>query len=281
MWEDNFSQKLKIRAPTSHKVCSECTKHKYIIKKCICNRAAADAQSRMWSRHLQRQYNDRVYYWDLRAASRLGKNVSGQKTLTIIIDSMDRSKWALPRSEALMSKHLGTMHRPNLDVTAAICHGHLCAIYFAEPSIVKGSSWTCEVLCNLLHCLCMQGVDLRDYEVCLHGDNCSKEIKCNSIARLLSLLVSRRRVRRAQLQTLVSGHSHEDVDAFFALLGGYLQTQSELHNPEDFEDAVSRFLSNRSVRPNEPVCLVQRVSQVRDWSLRLKCLRVRPTMTKG
>jgi len=128
-----------------------------------------------------------------------GKNVSGQKTLTIIIDSMDRSKWALPRSEALMSKHLGTMHRPNLDVTAAICHGHLCAIYFAEPSIVKGSSWTCEVLCNLLHCLCMQGVDLREYEVCVHGDNCSKEINCNSIARLLSLLVSRRQVRRAQL----------------------------------------------------------------------------------
>ena len=49
------------------------------IKKCIYNRAAADAQSRMWSRHLQCQYNDRVYYWDLRAASRLGKNVSGQK----------------------------------------------------------------------------------------------------------------------------------------------------------------------------------------------------------
>ena len=56
----------------------------------------------------------------------------------------------------------------------------------------------------------MQGVDLREYEVCVHGDNCSKEINCNSIARLLSLLVSRRQVRRAQLP-------HTLHDQFFSV----------------------------------------------------------------
>lgn len=141
---------------------------------------------------------------------------------------MDRSKWCVPRTAALVSKQLAPLQRPTLDLTAAICHGHMVGIYFAEPLIVKGSSWTCELLANLFHQLTMLGLDLREYEVCIHGDNCSKEVKSNSIARFLALCVNRRRVRRAQIQTLMSGHSHEDVDSFFGLLGGYLQSQTEL-----------------------------------------------------
>lgn len=266
VWESNLAGRLKIRPPTQHKTCSECTRHKYIIRKCGCNRLAAAAQTQQWSNHLKKQYMDRTVYWDLRAQSRLGHDEGGRPVLTIIMDSMDRSKWCVPRTSALQSKQLAPLRRPVLDLTACICHGKLLAIYFAEPSIVKGSSWTCEILMNVFHTLSTQGIDLREYSVVLHGDNCSKEVKSNSVARLLALLVARRRLRHGQLQTLMTGHSHEDVDAFFGLLGSWLQSQSELHDPQMFEDAVAKFLSNNSVRPEEPVRIVQRVSRVRDWT---------------
>lgn len=182
------------------------------------------------------------------------------------MDSMDRSKWALPRTAVLNAKEMDGLVRPKLDVTAVICHGHMCGIFFAEPGVVKGMSWTVELLANCFHILQAQGVDLRRYECILHGDNCSKEVKSNGVARYLALLVSRGRLRRAQLQTLVSGHSHEDVDAFFGLLGKHLETQAELHDAADFQQAIAKFLSNRSVRPQEPLRVCQLVSQIRDWT---------------
>ena len=169
----------------------------------------------MWQRHLDRQYNDRMVYWNARAASRHGYDREGLRTLCLIMDSMDRSKFALPRTAALQSKEMAGLERPRLDCTAVLSHGHLVSIYFAESPIVKGSRWTCEILAHTLHSLTEQGVDLRDYEVILQGDNCSKEVKSNAVLKYLALLVSTRRVRRASIQTLVSGHSHEDIDQFF------------------------------------------------------------------
>ena len=138
---------------------------------------------------------------------------------------------------------------------------------FAEQPVVKGSSWTCDLIANTLHNLAVHHkVDLRDYQLSIQGDNCSKEIKSNAVSRLLGLLVCRRKIRKAFLQTLVTGHSHEDIDQFFSLLGAFLQNQVELHNSVEFEEAVSRFLANKSVRPTEPVRIVQRVHLVRDWN---------------
>ena len=221
----------------------------------------------MWKHHLDRQYNDRRVYWDSRASSRLGYNLENQKTICLIMDSIDRSKFAVPRTGALQSKEMAGLERPRLDMTAVLCHGHAVALFFAEPGIVKGASWTVDVLAHCLHVLQVEcGLDLREYSLQLQGDNCSKEVKSNSVAKFLSLLVARKRLRRADMQTLVSGHSHEDVDQFFSLLSGFLQTQEELHDPAAFEDAIKRFVSNPSVRPHEPLRLVKRVSQVRDWT---------------
>ena len=54
--------------------------------------------------------------------------------------------------------------------------------------------------------------------------------------------------------------------SFFSLLGGYLEGCTELHDPQQFQDAITQFVANRSVRVREPARMVLRVDQVRDWS---------------
>ena len=171
------------------------------------------------------------------------------------------------KRHALASKEMVGLERPRLDMTAVLCHGHAVALFLAEPGIVKGASWTVDVLAHCLHVLQVEcGLDLREYSLKLQGDNCSKELKSNSVAKFLSLLVARKRLRRADLQTLVSGHSHEDIDQFFSVMSAFLASQGELHDAVAFEDAMKTFVSNPSVRPCEPLRIVKRVSQVRDWS---------------
>lgn len=218
MWEDDFKYKLRIRDSSQHSRCSICCKHRAVIRRLTDNREARLAQCRLWDRHISRQYADRQVYWTNRASSRLGTDAGGNRTLTMIVDSMDRSKWVVPRSAALQSKSFSSLIRPVLDCTGMIVHGHYVGIAFAEPHVIKGSDWSCELVVAVLEKLTQSGLDLRSFDLRLHADNCTKELKNNSLCRLLGLLVARGRVRRASLECLQTGHSHEDVDQFFHCL---------------------------------------------------------------
>ena len=180
VWEENFSGLLRVRTAGKHKTCSECIKHKFIIKKLAGNRTAMAAQQKEWACHLDRQYSDRVQYWNCRASSRLGSfDAAGCQTLCVIVDSMDRSKWAIPRAAALGTKELGGLQRPVLDLTCMLAHGVACGVFMGDPRVTKGSSWTCEGLLHLLDVLTRQGLDLRQCELIVQADNCSKECKSN------------------------------------------------------------------------------------------------------
>ena len=229
------------------------------------NQAALACQSRLWGAHMNKQFSDREVYWSNRSMSRLGQDLSGERVLTLIIDSMDHAKWALPRSGYLAAKQFNSLQRPHMDCTAVICHGHSVTVAFAEPHIVKGSDFTCELILYVLDQLTRAGLDLREYHINIQADNCSKECKNNGVVRLVSFLCSRRSIRSARLLFCVSGHSHEDVDQFFSLLGSFLQTQSELHDPPQFMNALKSYLGNRAVRPDEPMRDVVKIDRFRDW----------------
>lgn len=266
VWEEGFSNLLRIRAPSQHGKCATCATHKEIIRKLGSNEAARLEQSRLWSQHLNKQFADRRIYWKNRALSRLGSDNQGRKVLTIIIDSMDHSKWALPRSKAFESKAFSGMIRPHLDCTGLIAHGHLVMIAFAEGHIVKGANWTCELLSMALQKLSAT-TDLREYELHVQADNSSRECKSNTVARYLSLIVARHRVRCARLQCCVTGHSHEDIDQFFSLLGSYLESCHEVHTPSQFCNSLREYLANRSVRPPETLRDVRKIDVVHAWTI--------------
>ena len=235
------------------------------MRKLTHHKEALAMQARMWGKHMEKQFNDRQVYWNLRALSRLGQDASGKKTICLILDGMDRSKWAVPRSAVLAAKSLNGLVRPNLDCTGIIVHGHMVATAFGYPGVIKGANWTCDLLTWVFDRLTQSGLDLRDYEVNIQSDNATKESKNNGVARLLSVCVGRRLLRCARMHYCVSGHSHEDIDQYFSLLGSYLQTQSELHDPEQFAESMRKYLANSSVRPLEAMREVIQVDQCREW----------------
>lgn len=271
MWEESFSNRLRIRPTSQHSKCATCMKHKAIMRKLSNHQEALAMQSRLWGRHMERQFADRQCYWHHRSMSRVGHDIHGLPTLCIIIDGMDRGKWAVPRSGILASKAFNGLNRPSLDCTALIAHGHCVCTAFGHPNVIKGANWTCDLITFLLDRLTAAGTDLRAHSLTLQADNCSKESKNNTTARLLATLVGKGLLRSARLQYCMSGHSHEDIDQYFSLLSTFLQTQCELHEPMEFQQALRRYLSNPSVRPLERLREVVQVDQVRDWSLYLFC----------
>ncbi len=137
----------------------------------------------------------------------------------------------------------------------------------ADQTVVKGANFTIELLLHAFDKLTRAGIDLRHAEVNVQCDNCSKEAKSNAVLRLLSVLVGKRRLGSARLQSLQSGHSHEDIDQFFSLLGSFMSTKKELYNPEHVLNELRTYLSNPAVRPREGMKNAYMVSSTRDWPL--------------
>ena len=88
-------------------------------------------------------------------------------------------------------------------------------------------------------------IDYRKCHISLHGDNSSKELKNNSVLRLLSGLTSTRRVRSASLSTLMSDHSHEDINQSFSSLAAWIQAQSEVHTTDALPNYAWNLASSR------------------------------------
>ena len=73
-----------------------------------------------------------------------------------------------------------------------------------------------------------------------------------------------------ELRFLQSGHSHEDVDAWFSVLSNVIESHKHLQTPQDFQRLLQDFLTDLTQRPHElhwrDVVLV---NAIRDWSFDL------------
>ena len=63
----------------------------------------------------------------------------------------------------------------------------------------------------------------------------------------------------------MTGHSHEDVDAFFSNVANLIESHQELHTPDSFIRLLQTWLADKSIRPHEHVREVTKVDHVRDW----------------
>lgn len=202
------------------------------------------------------------------------KKPDGSRLLALTIDSIDHSKFAVPRSPSMSSKAFGQFIRPCLGVTMAICHGHCALVFVSEPHLSHDSSWTAELIAITLNVLAKEFsyIDYRSAHLSLHGDNSTKELKNNSVLRMLSATVSSRRLKSASLNTLMSGHSHEDIDQSFSSLAAWIHSQGDLHTTNQFRDSIQAWLDQPQIRPDEPFKTVYRRDQVRAWILECFCL---------
>ena len=152
-----------------------------------------------------------------------------------------------PRAAAMSAKTFGQFIRPCLGCTMILLHGFAALVYVSEPHLAHDSSWTCEIVSHALNVLKSQFPNSDS------GDNSSKELKNNSILRLLGACVSQRRLHSASLSTFLSGHSHEDIDQCFSSLATWISGQPELHTTDSFCVTIQEWLNQPSTRPHESI----------------------------
>jgi hypothetical protein len=95
-----------------------------------------------YMRHLSGVYSDRQTY-----AQYKWRAIHRKDIICCIVDSMDRSKFRLPRfPQGRCPKSLENRRRPELEVTAAILHGRAVYVYLTDGDASHGSDWSLEVL---------------------------------------------------------------------------------------------------------------------------------------
>ena len=97
-------------------------------------------------------------------------------------------------------------------------------------------------------------------------DNCSKELKHQTSLRMMATQIALHKLRGCEFDYLSSGHSHEDIDGHFSLTAAYLDRFPELWCIDDFQNCLTEFLSNKSVRVHEPKREVLVFDQFHDWT---------------
>ena len=98
----------------------------------------------MYKDHLQKQYKDRVTYWTFRSESQEGMRPDGSTCLTLVIDSMDHSKFGLPKSTSMAAKDFANLVKPTLSTTAIIAHGY--GFFVLLGSLLDNIFYTVRVL---------------------------------------------------------------------------------------------------------------------------------------
>ena len=236
---------------------------------------ARERQLTLLENHRQQQYRDRVVYWHSRNIARSLSGSSSPDTVVVIVDSMDCAKFGWPRDACLQAKEFNRFIAPKLTVTASIAHGHDVVLAVSLPGVSSDSSRSIEIIARTLERFRERGQDLACSQVLIQGDNGAKEIKNNACVRYLSTLVAHGKIKRAEIRTLMSGHTHEDVDSLFSNIASVLkQSGQRPHTPHDYLNVVRQYLNRDDVRPTEMHSEVVLLDQVRDWSHGLVCLEL-------
>lgn len=140
-----WKSKIKFRGQSTHAQCKICHKLKSAVRKAkdISSHAkAADC----YMRHLGGIFADRQVYAQLKIRAKVQRDI-----LCCIVDSMDKSKFRLPRfAQGRVPKPLENKKRPELEFTTCIMHGHSVNVFLADAEQSCGSDWSLEVLSRSL-----------------------------------------------------------------------------------------------------------------------------------
>lgn len=210
-----WKQYLRFRKVSQHTQCNTC----FRLQACMGGRGKTEEErlsaAAQLRRHLRDQYLDRCIYWSLRWASRqhdLG-------VLTVIIDSMDKTKFAWPRLDLKrLPKELEHLQRPRLVLTAALAHGYSTNLFWANETVTHGADAFIEVLMRTVEsvwqaCRCA-GKKFPRHLVVL-SDNTVAQAKNSAVTSFLAWMVGSRKFATTNLLFLRVGHTHEDIGLLF------------------------------------------------------------------
>ena len=251
---------MGFRTGFMHGVCPVCTKHKLLLKELVHNFQARNKQRLLYDKHLRNQYEDRKWYWFLKAQSRLHVPL-----ICIILDGMDQAKFAWPRAPFIHTHMFDGFQRPKLHIWGALCHGYMAMLTISHADVHKGGSTTVEVLAHILTLLAQRLGDLSRYHIHVQLDNTASANKNNTLLAFLGFLAATGKVFTATANFLRIGHTHEDVDQFFGRLARWIRKRLPVAaTVADFIRSLQAFLDQTHL-PSEPLRLVRRLERIRNW----------------
>ena len=140
-----WRSKLRFRSYSTHAQCAVCHALKSRIrhaKNLHQHATAADC----YMRHLSGVFSDRQVYATYKVRASQQRDI-----INLIVDSMDKSKFRLPRfPNGRCPKALETRKRPECEVTAALLHGRAIYVWVTDSEQSTGSDWSLEVLTRSL-----------------------------------------------------------------------------------------------------------------------------------
>ena len=271
----DFGDKLRVRFANHHSKCTQCLKHRLIIRKLGHCGPAKRSQCEELNRHLKRQLCDRRTYYFLRAQSRLQSSNPFVAEICCIIDSMDMQKYSWPQTGVMAAKEFNSWPRPRMSTTSCLIHGHAAFTALTHHCLSCNSSRTCEIVSAAISFLLKhRRIDMSKVVLSVQADNCSKEAKNNGVIRHLAMMVGNGRLGGAQMCFLSSGHSHEDIDAMFGTFRNWLSRYQEILTPAAFVDALDDFFKVPAHRADENFRKVMQMNKWRDWTLAFSLISV-------
>ena len=240
-WHAKWQCVLAFRKSSSHACCTQCFKYMQYLHKGQASLAAKQEAARNWRAHLREQYHDRLLYWQLRWFSRQYRRQSpessGASVLTIIIDSMDKSKLVWPQYAFQQPKSLAGLARPRMVLTAAIAHGWTVEFFLTDEEVTShGASHFCDVLTKTLE----RVQEIADREgrempkhLCIQSDNTTSQAKNSLVGQYLAHLVGAGHFETCTLNFLPVGHTHEDIDLVFGILLANVLRRYRVQCPEE------------------------------------------------
>ena len=265
MWRKEFPHVGVTRLKGTLAMCSKCALYTSLMKTAPTTELY-EKYAKIRQKHIDFSRRQREVYYRNRNFAMDNK----EKCVSMIMDGMDQRKTYLPvvrrrekndRVDLIKQKLLGVK-----------VHGHGNFVYVAQPPLKTGANFTLECFVrtiNKLDALYQKNNQALPSRVKVQLDNASDN-KAYVVLAFMSFLVEREIFEEVDLNFLMVGHTHEDIDQYFSVISRKFNTlifkerHKGVYTFEEFQGAVrDAFLKEEFV----PRCvdLVQANHDFQTW----------------
>ncbi len=213
-------------------------------------------------------------HWDLQRLQRrcyYDRKVRGlshkDRYLSIIMDAMDQGKTQLPLMTRKQKNDTVKLMKQKL--MGVMAHGHGTYVYVAHPPMATGTNFSIECLWRTIMKLndeyTAKGKHLPPV-LTLQLDNASDN-KSKTMLAFATYLVEAGVFESIELNFLMVGHTHEDIDQFFSVIAGRFKRlvfQSSAATVISYEDFQKEVMAAFRDVEKKPKC-VDRVAVCHDF----------------
>jgi hypothetical protein len=248
LWVNDFPH---VKTPKSKRFakCVECADYLKKLKKTTIQSDKV-AIREAFNNHMDEARKERLDYH----ARRLRSKTNPEEILCIIIDGMDQSKTDLPHWRR-DTKRTEQMQKCKTHVMGAIAHGHGSYVSVCPPWVSDNGNLTSDFLRKILLDISSRDGYVLPPKLSLQLDSASVN-KNKSFMAFLSLLVESGVFKEVQVNFLIVGHTHEDIDQMFSCFSRALR-QNDAYTFDEMYQIFQGGYSPAPVRIN--------ISEIPDW----------------